>query len=325
MTDEAGEFRVEIMNEALQALRIPWQDAAQIDFSEIICPETEVLEVYYAPGTYGPSCRGHYDFIKRIQEYINFMNAQDPPESHIQRIIFIAPITNVIGVPEYDKNPAQIGTVQERIASILIPMSELDRERKQIFISTKLQPEPVKAEKIDRSIAHTINAFIAKVQKDMKKAGRVTSFSVVPVVCVGIDEFQGADTEDGWRLNPQQPKKLKRPCLGIGRYPLLRQTIEAGHDFAKTTGARNIILTPGTPMTSSHEAVEGLWAGVLSRFPLSVIPYALRHYSLEAIAARRDRLRQETPKEQPKPKIPSVSTIYHRILSQYEKMVSEYS
>lgn len=302
----------EIIIETLEALTTVWQDAKEIDFTKIIKPETEILKIYFAPGTYGPFCRGHDDFIRRLLAYIDHQEQLEISDRYIQRIILIAPITNVQGVWGYKKSEAQIGTISERVGSIMLHLADVDR--KKVFITTALQPTPEKARHITRSIRDTANAFIAKVKRDFDRAGKVTGFQTMVVGCFGADEFQWAKRKDGLTLDDQQPKKVRRNCLGIGRYGFLIPTILSGDRFAKLTAAEALVLTPGTPMTSSTEAIKNLQAGDLSRFHASAVPYIREHWNRTAIRRRKKIRPQET-------EIPSVSEIYQEVIKEFEELI----
>lgn len=314
--DTEGIFLREIATETLEALKIPWQDAAEIDFTRIIDPETDILKVYLTPGTYGPFCRGHVDFIQRILAYMDYQERLENPDSHIQRIILISPITDVTGVRDYQKDSAQIGRLSERVGSIMLHLADADRER--IFITTALQALPAKAARIDRSIQDTGHAFRSKVQNDFEQAGLVMGLEIAVTGCFGIDEFQWQQEENRLELvdRPRQPRKVRRDCLGIGRYGYLIPTILNGNRFATVTEAETLVLTPGTPMTSSTEAIRKLQAGDASSFHAATVPYIRKHWDRAAIQKRRRNKPRKT-------EIPSVSKIYPNVIKEFEELIRQ--
>lgn len=324
LTSGDRELRREIFEEAVDALKTPWHDAKDIDFArgwregekeedKIIKSDTRLLKVYYIPGTFGPFCRGHYDLVRRIYEYIKTMEASEraSQQSHTQRIILVAPITKVSEVTGYEKEPAQVGTIKNRVASILIPLAEMDR--KLVFVTTRLQPDPTEAKDADISIADTTMRFAQKIYKDF--GGIPIPFTVETVVCVGVDEYFWRKTGEGERLAGQQPAKLLRPSLAVVRYPDLLKTIAAGTDFV-STGTQTIILTPGTPKTHSADAILSLQGGDCSMILLSQVPYVAKYWSRRSIKWREDNLGGATRKRPP-----SVSTIYRQMFDEYQRLV----
>ena len=305
------------LKQTLEELKkVPFIDAAEIDFAEIINPETETLEVYLIPGTFGPFTLGHKGLVEKTVDYTNYLDALDPSESHIQRIILIVPVTNVENLRGYKKDPARIGPVYARVGSMLIHLAGIDR--KKVFITTSLQPDPRNARRITTSITDTIHAFRKKIGDDLLGARSVMGVNIVDIVCFGMDEFMWENTENGLLLADQQPKKTRRKSLAVGRFGYLIPAIRNGRQITNLTQA-NLILTPGTLRSGSTEIIENVRSNNLSIILPAARQFINRCWNPEAIREREEQARE---KRRPEEEIPSVTKICEKLTEELRVMLS---
>lgn len=315
LKDQDGKSLSYIMSETLASLeKNPWKDAAICDFARIINPETETLEIYVVTGTFGPFGIGHRDFIDRIRGYIRYKSQIEGDQSRTQRIILIVPITHVATLRGYEKDPAQVGPIYHRVASMLLQLADVNRD--EVFITTTLQPRP-QTNSTPGLINATVNKFIGKVERDLGNIDVPASFTTKAIVTVGADEMMWEkEVGGGSRLLSEQPKKIRGECLVVGRYGFLIDCIRNSDRIASSTGA-SLVLTPGTSRTSSTESIGKLRRGDLSSFLAQAIPFVSTYWSSQAINARR-RSQVENPD-----KTPSVQEIRANLIKEYRQILED--
>lgn len=317
VTDAGGSLTKEMMGETLQALKEnPWRDAAEIDFTKIIDPEADLLEIYFGPGTYGPFHPGHDYFVRKTLAYINYRGQLDPPESRIQRLILLAPIISTKGVPGYPKDWASVGSIAARVGTIMISLADTDR--KTVFITTALQPEPQRAMSIAKSIKHTLGALKAKIQADFEAANKVVGFDIEGILFIGADEYGWHKTQEGLALTDNQPGKIRKTrCLCVGRYGYLVDLILNADDLARLTLTEGLILTPGVS-GGSTELIKKLHQGDTSQFFITTVPLIMKYWNQDAIQRRKQfGIRKE--------KTLSVSEIYQNFITEYQGLLKQQS
>lgn len=321
LKDPQGRLEKEVVKEVLVALENPWQDPADIDFAKILEPETETLEIYYWPGSYGFYHTGHWDAMERLRLFFRYRENLYPEEK-TQRIIVYMPITDATQVPHYDKDPAKVGLIYERVASMMILLAETDR--RMVFITTALQSPPERALTIDGNIRHTTQALSAKIHHDLTRAEGVSRRQIRSVLCFGSDELEWKKTKEGGRrLSETQPKKVRPPekkgndCFCVGRWGDLVDLIANGQKFRRLTGVETLILTPGKERGSSTKAVDNFNTGDIAGIYVPAIPWIKRYWSETAIAWRR-RMTPGTPSE-----VPSVTEIYKRFIKEYPAILKK--
>lgn len=296
----------EAVPEALKVLeRNPWKDAAEIDFADIIKPETTDLEVYVVTGTFGPFTKGHKDLLVRLLGYLD--SQPSAKEGRVfQRIVLIVPVTDVSGIPNYQKEAAQMGSIEERVTAMLLQLSEIDRQR--VFITTRLQPDPAVAQTLEERALHTSNALSKKILEDLEKGDRVAGFNPTFKFALGPDELVWSQTAT---LAPRdlQPRKVtQHRNVIIVRLGWLLPILANHRGIAKETAAEAVILTPGTPHSSSKRVIDEIMRTRHTRaVEEAAAAYVGQHWSPEAIQKRQ----QEPPRLSV---VPSVGTICQELI-----------
>jgi hypothetical protein len=262
----------EIAAETLQALEAqPWQDAAEIDFGEIIDEETTVLEVHFGPGTF-VFHDGHWDTKQRVLDYFEYLDERDPEAAkHTKRIILYLPIPDVRRAPGYEKEKDwwEVGWAHERIGSMMIGLAEEDRNR--VFITTLLQSKT--APDAASNIVHTMNEFKDKIEREAPHC------KVVFRVFFGADELQwkGGKRSEKRVLQERsrQPRKVRldieepdiedHVCLCVALWGYIIDLLDAlpgsavGIDSPNLTTASNVRilnLGPGKEDTMRNRRLK---------------------------------------------------------------------
>jgi hypothetical protein len=303
-----------ILKETFHALEAnPWRDLLDYDFTRIIRPETETVEFYTFPGTVGPFHKGHEESIERLDLFLDFLESLDSLEAHIQRFIVILPITNTVGLTGYDKEPAAVGPIYARVGSIILQLTEADREK--VFISTKLGPDPRQAGDIVKSLNAAHNALSTKLTSDFSRAGKVAGVDMKLLFCGGLDECIWSKERNIWTLAPQQPKKLQRDSVLLGRHGYQVSAMLSGERFAENTNVLWLILASGSPGASSTIIRQKLRDnGDLSDILVPAHWFVQKYWGPEAITRRRKGGFQEQ-------EIPSVTAICEELLREYKKEI----
>lgn len=299
---------------------VKWRDASRIDFAQIVRPETEILEIYMITGTFGPFSQGHRDLLDRVRSYVRYRNEQDNGADHTQRLILLVPITHTETLRGYYKDPAQTGTIYERVGSMLLHMADVPTG--EVFITTRLQPPPNQAGNVYRGIHATANNLTAKIENDFKHRNMAAGIRPKVIVTVGVDEFGWKNTEEGHEITPSQPKKISAECLAVGRYGYLVDCIRGARGITEYTGA-TLVLTQGTPRTSSTDSVKRLHLGDTSSFCAPAVPFISAHWSTEAISKRRALFGERHSNSQQDTRVPSVNEISVKLIEEYRSLTQD--
>lgn len=311
--DLEGSTIRETRNHTLQLLEeIPWVDASEIDFADVIDQNTDTVEVYLITGTFGPFCPGHQDLIERLLRYFDHKETLESDGRKVQRMILIAPFTDIGDIPQYGKDLAVVGNLYERVGSTLIQLAGTSRDR--VLITTSLQPSPSEVGNTAERINVTANRFQRKIVTDLEQRQLSVTQNVRLLRAFGIDEFRWQTQKGVPHLdtNTPQPRKVREGCVAVGRYGYLLGSIMSAPLFEEYTAVEDIILTPGTPRTSSTEAVAMLAAGSSSMFPVSVVPFVEKYWKPEAIRKRRGAHNKH---------VESVSEIYTKMVREYRELL----
>lgn len=262
----------------------PFVDAGDRNWAEIINPNTKQIIIEVLTGTFGPFTVGHADLIRIHAEHIKTL-----PNDSIQRIILLVPMIDPIGIPGYPKIPSRVGTLSERVKSIILGLSSCDLDQNQIFVTTKLQPKPQIPVSLEDRVEDTINALRAKIFQDLRQASRRASISISHNYFFGPDGIKLIAPDNSILDSKEnQPGRVTYPGgTIIVRRGMLHLVMTNLESFRKETGIDYVTLTPGTPYSSSTAAIEDLHQGNYSRF---IFPgaqwFVSKHWSSEFINAR---------------------------------------
>lgn len=324
LADPDGRIISELMVDTLQAMeRNPMKDASKIDFTNVIRPEIDTLEITYMPGTL-VFHQGHLDLLQRLVERDYYLGDRDENGKIIQRIILMVPLTNIESLTNYHKDPAVSGTVTERAGSILLQTAHLPRRN--IFMTSKLQPHPRETGQTTQArINATVHNLHSKINQDFRNAGGAVWFDIEDRLAVGVDEFNWTEVKQVGvqcrTLAHQQPGKMAKPSIAVGRYGYLVDTLEAGDAILSQTNVQELILTPGTHKTSSTEAIRRMAYGDPSYFLATAVPFMQNHWSRPAIEARKRVKKSGKMLEGDTP--PSINEIARATTDEYRQLLKD--
>lgn len=299
----------EAIPEAIEILRRrPWRDAANINFAEIIDVETSNLEIFVFTGTFGPFHKGHRDSLQKLLTYIDSLPPKEGNET-FQRIVLIAPLTNVTNISQYKKSVAQVGSVESRVGSILLQLPE-DVNPQKVFITTTLQPDTARTRSLEGSVSATVRKLEAKISRDLDKAGRAAEFERTIRYAFGPDEIQWSG--DPRQIDSTQRRKVThRGGVCLARRGWQSALLREHQELAKLTGIEIVNLAPGNPCSSSRRLTREIARrGDTEAVMATAKKYVLHHWGPRAIKER-----QKTP---PPSHIPSVNEIYQRLVKELE-------
>ncbi|TSC90366.1 MAG: hypothetical protein G01um10145_38 [Microgenomates group bacterium Gr01-1014_5] len=267
-----------------------WLDAGEQDYAKILTPETYRMQVDVLTGTLGPCTRGHRDLIEIRLEHMKTLPQCDEQGRPIYRMILIVPMLDASGIPNYPKIPSRVGRIDERVSSICFELTAGRIDKTKVMVTTLLQPDPMIPLSLEDRVEETINVLRSKVVTDLRKAQRRAVVQISHTYLFGPDGIKW-DAKTG-KLAPraQQPRRVKEDggIAVVRRGHLERALKNLGHLQAET-GLENIILTPGTPFSSSTAAINELHStGSSSHVSPGWHFYFKKHWSLEAERARRD-------------------------------------
>ncbi len=319
LRDSEGSYLREAMVDTYDRLRAePFVDLADQNLGDLIEKDTETIEVFYAPGTYGFwTYTGHGDFRTKIMAYmdhLDVLDAMDSQRTKTQRILVVAPIPKT-NAPDYKKKFANVGRLDERVGAIILQNADVDRKR--MFLTTKLQPEPAQAGDILRSINHFRSAFSRQLVDDMKTRGRLATQGVQITLCSGLDELNWEKRDEEYILSKVQNRKFTKGGnnLLVGRYGYLMQGFQNAQEILQLTPA-DFVFTPGSPHTSSTEAINQLHLrGNTPMVLATALPYVSKHWSPEMVNKRASGAIQEPIR------VPSVTTISKRVTNEYHELL----
>lgn len=311
-----GELQGIIMRNTLNKLITePWIDVVDMDFNNIIHHNTQAVQIFLVPGTFGPFTAGHADLIHRLKGYTRYLDKYEETDEVTQRLIMLVPLTKTKGVKGYNKDWASAGSINVRTSSIMLQLAAEERDK--VLITTALQPDPIRIGNIGASINATMHNVTAKIVSDLNNIGRTVPFSIDVVGVYGSDEFNWKGTKDGSVLDTTQPKKVRRQCVIIARYGTHGGLIDIlNNPIGITDYTRaSVVLTPGTPKNSSTAAIEAIRAGDYTSFLTQAVPYVKAHWSQSAIEVRRNQNKSED-------KIPSVTEMCKSLIKEYRRLVT---
>lgn len=268
--------------------RNPWRDAGDINFARIIKDGVTDLEIHIFTGTFGPFTKGHKDLLQRLVAHINTLPETDKRgEKKFQRIVLIVPVTDVSNIPRYEKSAARIGTVEERVNSMLLQLAGgVDQQK--VFITTKLQPDPAVTRDLEGRVKATCHRLLGKIATDLHNSGRAADFNDAPKYAYGPDELQW----EAKRLLPKEMQRLKLTEPGgilIVRRGWALPVLRNHEALKKNTGVDIVIFTPGTPHSSSTKVIEEIaQRGDTRAVEAAARLYVNIHWSPQAIKRRDD-------------------------------------
>jgi len=299
----------EAVPEAIEILRRrPWRDAANINFAEIIDVKTSDLEIFVFTGTFGPFHKGHRDSLRKLLAYIDSL-PQEEGNKTFQRIVLIAPLTDVTNISQYKKSAAQVGSVESRVGSILLQLPE-DVNHQKVFITTTLQPDTARTRSLEGSISATVRKLETKISRDLDKAGRAAEFERIIRYVFGPDEIQWSG--DPRQIDSTQRRKVThRGGVCLARRGWQSALLREHQKLAKLTGIEVVNLAPGNPCSSSRRLTREIARrGDTEAVMATAKEHVLHHWGPQAIEER-----QNTP---PPSHIPSVDKIYQRLIKELE-------
>lgn len=270
-----------------------WLDAGEHDYAKILLPDTYRMEVDVLTGTFGPCTRGHRDLIEIRLEHMKTLPQCDEQGRPIYRMILIVPMLDASGILDYPKVPSRVGRIDERISSICLELTAGRIDKRKVMVTTLLQPDPMIPLSLEDRVEETINVLRSKVVTDLRKAQRRAVVQIYNKYLFGSDGIK-LDTKTGkLQTIAQQPGRVKEDGgTAIVRRGQLLQYLAILSQLQKETGLENIILTPGTPFSSSTAAINELHSmGSSDHISPGWLFYFKRHWNVEAERARRDLVR----------------------------------
>ncbi len=294
----------------------PFKDVSEINFRTatkfdskemLIKPETKTIKFTIVTGTFGPFTEGHRSMVKRLLAYIKYQQKSDPPE--VQRFILISPLTMPGGVQDYGKKVEEIGTVYERVASMLLGLSDLTNEEKDlIMMTTSLTPNPRRAARIDNSIRTLMDELRGKIRTDFRG---ISAIDASHEVAMGSDEiYETGSIPVKARLNVND-------VVLVVRHGHLIRAIEDEERLRRETGVNTVILTPDSGNIASKTWRSAILARNYYGIPAGARDFLAYHWSKRSRDARRSRkIKDEFPTKYNR-KVPPISWFYRTLLKEY--------
>ena len=281
--EDAGILR-EVLNELVE---IPWKDIINVRWEEIVDPETTDIVFDILTGTFGPLTSGHVDAIQRELENINSAARQEGNKVY-QRFLLIMPIINPSNIASYEKDIAQVGTIIERVHSIILQLALTKIDRKQVFIVTTSQSNPGRHRDTQEGARDARNRIVGQMTDSLSDADRSAGFDHAVRFVVGPDELTWTDSPRKLASRELQRSKVLTPGgVVIVRRGWLLAILRNSKELGKYTGIDTVILTPGTPYTSSSAEIDNIKRTGKSRAARAAARWYLeKHWNNTAIENR---------------------------------------
>lgn len=289
------------VEEVQQALRTtindleknPFQDAAEIDYAELIQPETEILRIYTLTGTF-LAHNGQAALIRKVLRYIenNQGNRQSEETQPTCEFILILPnLIPGIGKDGKPKDLATSGTVEQRVSLLLLHLSDLDR--KKVLITTALQPHPSESLRGRVRVGSAINRLNAKIVEDFGKATprRLPKYQIEVVRFTGADELAWDTSTGEAQLMDQQHPRYSRYAehgLVVARHEHAIPCLKNSPRIVRDMNCDLIILDdPSSAIGSTASLARYHATGDLRSFTPSAWPLLQADYNQDTIDSRR--------------------------------------
>lgn len=289
----------------------PWTDAALVKWAEVIQQETRTVVVDVLTGTFGPKTIGHTNLVKIRSEILGSLPKHDSEGRGIQRIILVVPMMDSVSNPEYQKIPSRVGNLKERVGSIIGALAAGGVDRQRVFVTTLLQPDPNIPQSLEDRVEHTINVLRARIVESIGKTRGLANVQVLFNYTFGPDSIKWEKPAELTVLpGENQPERVRQlGCSTVVRRNYLYNVLANLRELRQHTGLEHVTLTPGTPYSSSTEAIKDLHFKGFSNFVAPGMQfYFAKHWGHEAINKRRSE-----PKR----------SHYERVDEVYESLVRE--
>lgn len=271
-------------------LATPWYDLAERNLSKEWQIDNMHLEVFVFTGTFGPFTKGHKEVVQKLCDQLDTLSKTDEEGREFQRIILITPMLDSAGIPDYPKISSRVGTLDERVSSMLLHLSSGQIDRNKVFVTTAFQPDPMIPKSVEERVRDTVRTLGAKAVIDLKNAKRSGDIEVSYRYVLGADGLKW-EKPDELKLadKDNQPPRVRRQggSVFVRRGWLLR-VLENLERMREVTGIERVVLTPVTPFSSSTSAIkEILTTGSCDFFEPGAQSYVYKHWNQKAIERRR--------------------------------------
>lgn len=267
-------------------LKEPWIDAALVKWGDLIKPSTKHFIVEVLTGTFGPLTEGHASLAMIKSEEFESLPKFDNEGGEIQRILLIVPMMDPSSNPEYRKIPSRIGSLYERVASIIGGLSAAGVDRKLVFVTTLLQPDPRIAQSLEDRVDDTINVLQNRITLELRRVRGLANVSISFNYTFGPDSIKWKKPEEMSLLPKEDQSKRVRKIGGstVVRRNYLYTVLANLNQLKEQTGLSFVTLTPGTPYSSSTEAIKDLERYGESRFVAPGMQFFfVKHWNPDAL------------------------------------------
>lgn len=248
-------------------------DAAEINYKDLIPPNTETVLFVYRTGAHGPGHIGHLYTDEVAEKLMEEMMATNPG---LYCQLVLAPTKEPQKLTHKTaKTAGQIGGINERVECLF----GLTRNLKRTYITTRLQEEfpddPMKR------IATIQERAIASMKKSL--GVDKLPFSVRFVRVFGIDKILNLQQNPTACPVREPSEEYLGPAIVKVRRKYLPDTIKYLDTIREKYPKAVIILTPDTPKGSSSEAIH---RQDYTYFPLVELAIGNGNWDLEKIRER---------------------------------------